>query len=70
MAYSSRRGELDKPNFQQRKIISAISKTPMRDIPIPIPNCAGMPGDCPPEKKIIEVLLILMNMNKKNLPTG
>ncbi len=39
----------------------------MRDIPIPIPNCAGMPGDCTPEKKIIEVLLILMNMNKKKL---
>jgi hypothetical protein len=41
----------------------------MSDMPKPIPNWAGRPGDFPPEKKIIKVFLILINM-KKTLPTG
>ncbi len=65
MAISCWRGKSDKRYFQQRKIISAISKTPMRDMPIPIPNWAGRPGDGPPEEKIIRCLLNLIHTKKK-----
>lgn len=53
----------DKPYFRYKKIISAASRIPIIDIPKPIPNWAGTPGEGPPKRNNISIDCYIMSLN-------